>query len=156
MTTPQKKPASGYGWRVFLWNRPVRAGPAVLHLLDQAKVSSTLVSFSAELEAEPEDPPVVVLERMSPLASLTMVVMDPSALKTCVVVVEDDEDEEELPPDADELADVEEEEEVPNRLLTALLPLRLVREEDMEDASLIAWFEKTQASFMPTGPRCQS
>lgn len=118
-----------------------------------------MVSFSAELEAEPEDPPVVVLERMSPLASLTMVVMDPSALKTCVVVVEDDEDEEELPPDADELADVEEEEEeeeVPNRLLTALLPLRLVREEDMEDASLIAWFEKTQTSFMPTGPRCQS
>ena len=132
-----------------------KAGPAVLPLLDQAKVSSPLVSFCAELEAEPEDPPVVVWERMSPLASLTMVVMDPSALKSCVVVVEDDEDEEELPPDADELADVEEE-EVPNRLLTALLPLRLVREEDMEDASLIAWFEKTQASFMLIGPRCQS
>lgn len=68
------------GGGFFLWDRPVGLGPAVLHQLDQAKVSSTLVSFSAELE--PEDPPVVVLERMSPLASLTMVVMDPSALKT--------------------------------------------------------------------------
>lgn len=92
-----------------------------------------MVSLSAE--SEPEDPPVVVSERMSPLASLTMVVMDPSALKRWLVVVEE-EDEEELLPEDEELEDVLSEEDVPNRLLTLLL-LRSEMEEDMEDASYI-------------------
>lgn len=116
--------------------RPVR------HLLDQAKVSSTLVSFSAELE--PEDPPVVVLDRMSPLASLTMVVMEPSALKSCVVVVEE---EEELEPE-DVLEEDAAEEDVPSRLLAALL-FRLEMEEDIEDASSIKWFKKDEGISCP-------
>lgn len=120
----------------FLWalhGRPELPAPY------QAKVSSTLVSFCAESEAEPEEPPVVVLERMSPLASLTMVVMDPSALNVWLVVVEEEEEEEELLPlpEAEEPEAVLEEEDVPNRLLTALLPLRFEMEEDIRDASLI-------------------
>lgn len=103
-------------------------------------MSSTLVSFCAESEAEPEEPPVVVLERMSPLASLTMVVMDPSALNVWLVVVEEEEEEELLLPEAEEPEAVLEEEDVPNRLLTALLPLRFEMEEDIRDASLISWF----------------
>lgn len=106
-----------------------------------------MVSFCAELE--PEDPPVVVLERMSPLASLTMVVMDPSALKSCVVVVEE---EEELLPEAEEPADAleedAEEEDVPSRLLAVLL-FRLEMEEDMEDASSIKWFKKLRRVSCP-------
>lgn len=72
----------------------------------------------------------MVSDRMSPLASLTMVVMDPSALKTWLVVVV--EEDEELLPEAEE-PEVELllEEDVPNRLLTALLPVRLEMEEDM-------------------------
>lgn len=100
-------------------------------------MSSTLVSFCAESEAEPEEPPVVVLERMSPLASLTMVVMDPSALNVWLVVVEEEEEELLLLPEAEEPEAVLEEEDVPNRLLTALLPLRFEMEEDIRDASLI-------------------
>lgn len=120
----------------FLWalhGRPELSAPY------QAKVSSTLVSFCAESEAEPEEPPVVVLERMSPLASLTMVVMDPSALNVWLVVVEEEEEEEELLllPEAEEPEAVLEEEDVPNRLLTALLPLRFEMEEDIREASLI-------------------
>lgn len=103
-------------------------------------MSSTLVSFCAESEAEPEEPPVVVLERMSPLASLTMVVMDPSALNVWLVVVEEEEEELLLLPEAEEPEAVLEEEDVPNRLLTALLPLRFEMEEDIRDASLISWF----------------
>lgn len=103
-------------------------------------MSSTLVSFCAESEAEPEEPPVVVLERMSPLASLTMVVMDPSALNVWLVVVEEEEEELLLLPEAEEPEAVLEEEDVPNRLLTALLPLRFEMEEDIRDASLIRWF----------------
>lgn len=71
---------------------------------------------------------MVVSDRMSPLASLTMVVMDPSALNVWLVVVVEDE---ELLPEADEPEEVLPEEEVPKRLLTALLPLRLEMEEDM-------------------------
>lgn len=132
----------------FFYGTGPQAGPAVLHPLDQAKVSSTLVSFCAELE--PEDPPVVVLERMSPLASLTMVVMDPSALKSCVVVVEEEEElllEAEEPADALE-EDAEEEEDVPSRLLAVLL-FRLEMEEDMEDASSIKWFKKLRRVSCP-------
>lgn len=71
---------------------------------------------------------MVVSDRISPAASLTMVVMDPSALKVWLVVVVE---EEELLPDAEELEDVLPEDDVPNRLLTALLPLRFEMEEDM-------------------------
>lgn len=109
--------------------------------MDQAYVSRPLVSFCAESEAEPEEPPVVVSDRMSPLASLTMVVMDPSALKVWLVVVV--EEEELLLPDAEEpeaelLLPVE---DVPNRLLTAL-PLRLEMEEDMRMPHKFGWFKK--------------
>lgn len=147
MATPIKNPPPIMDGGFFYGTGP-QAGPAVLHPLDQAKVSSTLVSFCAELE--PEDPPVVVLERMSPLASLTMVVMDPSALKSCVVVVEE---EEELLPEAEEPADAleedaEEEEDVPSRLLAVLL-FRLEMEEDMEDASSIKWFKKLRRVSCP-------
>lgn len=96
---------------------------------DQAKVSSPLVSFCAELEAEPEEPPVVVVERISPLASLTMVVMEPSALNVWLVVVV--EEEELSLPEAEEPEAVPLEEDVPNRLLIALLPLRFEMEEDI-------------------------
>ena len=100
-------------------------------------MSSTLVSSCAESVDEPEDPPVVVLERMSPLASLTMVVMDPSALNVWLVVVVEEEEEELLLPE-EEVAEavLEEEEDVPKRLLTALLPLRLEMEEDMRMSCL--------------------
>lgn len=100
-------------------------------------MSSPLVSFCAELEPEPEpeDPPVVVSERISPLASLTMVVMDPSALNVWLVVVV--EEEEELPlPEVEEPEEEEDEEDVPSRLLTALLPLRFEMEEDMRMSCL--------------------
>lgn len=74
---------------------------------------------------------MVVSDRISPAASLTMVVMDPSALNVWLVVVVEEEEEELLLPEAEEPEDVLLEEDVPNRLLTALLPLRLEMEEDM-------------------------
>lgn len=98
-------------------------------------MSRPLVSFCAELEPEPDEAPVVVSERMSPLASLTMVVMDPSALNVWLVVVVDDEDEE-LPEAEEPEAELLDEDEVPNRLLTALLPLRFEMEEDMKMSRL--------------------
>lgn len=75
---------------------------------------------------------MVVSDRMSPLAFFTMVVMDPSLLNTWLVVVEEEEDEEPLLPEVEELDEELVEEDVPNRLLTALLPLRLEMEEDIE------------------------
>ena len=78
--------------------------------------------------------PDVVSETMLPLESFTMVVMEPSLLKTSLVVVlleeldpeEDDEEDDELSLEDD----------VPNRLLSELL-LRLEMEEDIWD-SIIA------------------
>lgn len=75
---------------------------------------------------------MVVSDRMSPLAFFTMVVMEPSLLNTWLVVVEEEEEEEPLLPEVEELDEELVEEDVPNRLLTALLPLRLEMEEDIE------------------------
>lgn len=73
--------------------------------------------------------PEVDSETTLPLASLTIVVIDPSLLKTWLVVVAE---EEELLSDVDELEESELlEAEVPKRLVTAELPPRLEIEEDI-------------------------
>jgi len=79
--------------------------------------------------------PDVVSETMLPLESFTMVVMEPSLLKTSLVVVllEELDPEEEDDEEDDELSL---EDDVPNRLLSELL-LRLEMEEDIWD-SIIA------------------
>lgn len=124
-------------------------------------MSSPLVSFCAELEAEPEEPPVVVVERISPLASLTMVVMEPSALNVWLVVVV--EEEELSLPEAEEPEAVPLEEDVPNRLLTALLPLRFEMEEDIGTPRLSDGLKKLavlsnrgerDVNLYPSGPPC--
>ncbi|MGG6429667.1 hypothetical protein ACQ5TV_06750 [Acetobacter ghanensis] len=53
-------------------------------------------------------------------------------MNTWLVVVEEEEEEELLLPEVEELDEELVEEDVPNRLLTALLPLRLEMEEDIE------------------------
>lgn len=65
-------------------------------------------------------PPLVVSEIMSPLESLTMVVIDPSLLKTSLVVVLEDEL---VPDEEDEDDELLPDEDVSSRLAREPLPI---------------------------------